>query len=155
LIADWSQAFISQAPLLKAIEAEPPRAAHKPLRSLFHRSSGRMLNSRRLRRDRKRGIGDLLAAVFVGLIGYLLGTLDTRRASIWLHGYMMMAAHLAAVRMESQSLRQRGKRPSMPAHRKRLVGRSYWFCPIALAATGFSPQHSCVGIGSFVTPTPG
>jgi transposase InsO family protein len=82
----------------------------------------------------------LLTAVCGGAVGYLLGTLDTRRASMWVQGYMMVIAQLAAVRMENQSLRRRGKRPSMPAHRKWIFGMAYRFCPVALAATGFSPQ---------------
>jgi hypothetical protein len=82
----------------------------------------------------------LLAAIGGGVVGYALGTLDTRRASMWLQGYMMMAAQLTAVRMENQSLRRRGKRPSVPPHRKWLFGMAYRFCPIVLAATGFSPR---------------
>ena len=85
-------------------------------------------------------MADLLAAICGGVVGYALGTLDTRRASMWLQGYMMMAAQLTAVRMENQSLRRRGKRPSMPIHRKWLFGMAYRFCPMVLAATGFSPQ---------------
>jgi hypothetical protein len=115
-------------------------AAHKSFRSLFVLVFRADAKLPRLPRDRGSVMQDLLAAIGGGVVGYALSTLDTRRASMWLQGYMMMAGQLAAVRMENQSLRRRGKRPSMPPHRKWLFGTAYRFCPMVLTATGFSPQ---------------
>ena len=82
----------------------------------------------------------VLAGSCGGIAGYILKSLCTRQSSMLVQAYMMKAAQLVAVRMENQSLRKRGKRPSMPAYRKWLFGMAYRFLPTALAATGFSPE---------------